>query len=296
MERLVRFIEDRPLIAVPALGAAAFCTLKVLKYTFNSLFGNSTSQLDKSQNKDGIIYLHLFPRSICRQHLNMSPFAIKLESWMRLKKIPYKTIETVTKSSKTGQIPYIILDGEEIADSNKIINFLEKKFNISENEGLNEEQQAISHCLLRTVDESLSWTYFTLRYMHYDHYYEQFFQLPLPNFFRKMAQRHLRKQITNRMILHGIGRKSIPEIAEIAWKDILAISKYLGDKKFLFGDSITKADCAVFAHLSQFVYVTLEYPHKEAMVGCPNILPYMERIKKQVWPDWDELVNMELFE
>ena len=63
-------------------------------------------------------------------------------------------------SSTTKQVPYIILDGEEIADSSEIIKFLEKKYDIPHDEGLTTEQQAVSHSLLRMVDESLSWWVF----------------------------------------------------------------------------------------------------------------------------------------
>ena len=40
--------------------------------------------------QDGIVYLHQFPAKWTRQVPNMSPFAMKLETWLRLKKIKYE--------------------------------------------------------------------------------------------------------------------------------------------------------------------------------------------------------------
>ena len=57
------------------------------------------------QHEEDIVYLYSFPRSITRQMVNLSPYAIKLETWMRLKKIKYQVgislffIEACTKST-----------------------------------------------------------------------------------------------------------------------------------------------------------------------------------------------------
>ena len=42
------------------------------------------------EHEDGTVYLYAFPRCITKQMVNLSPFAIKLESWLRLKKIKYQ--------------------------------------------------------------------------------------------------------------------------------------------------------------------------------------------------------------
>ena len=42
------------------------------------------------EHKEGVVYLYAFPRCITKQMVNLSPFAIKLESWLRLKKIKYQ--------------------------------------------------------------------------------------------------------------------------------------------------------------------------------------------------------------
>jgi hypothetical protein len=58
---------------------------------------------------------------------SISPFSIKLETWLRLTEIPYENIYNA-KMSKKGQIPYIELNGEHIPDSNLSIELLKKHF------------------------------------------------------------------------------------------------------------------------------------------------------------------------
>ena len=47
-------------------------------------------------------------------------FSLKLETWIKLNKIPYENVYSI-KFSKKGQIPYIELNGNQLADSNLII-------------------------------------------------------------------------------------------------------------------------------------------------------------------------------
>jgi len=38
------------------------------------------------------------------------------------------------------------------------------------------------------------------------------------------------------------------------------IFRYLGNKKFLHGDTPTTIDCVIFGHLAQFLYIPMEFP------------------------------------
>ena len=51
---------------------------------------NEVKLADYESRRDGIVYLFAFPRSITKQCPNLSPFAVKLETWMRINKIKYE--------------------------------------------------------------------------------------------------------------------------------------------------------------------------------------------------------------
>ena len=81
-----------------------------------------------------------------------------------------------------------------------------------------------------------------------------------------------------------------PKRSESTNADLVAISNYLGDKKYFFGrDHATLVDCTIFGHLSQMIYIPLDFPQKKFMnENCQNILSFMERFREEHWSDWDE--------
>jgi len=115
------------------------------------------------------VYLFTFP-PVPRVR-NISPFSLKVESFLRLYDIPYEMVPTFTFSSK-GQMPYIRLnsiDGMEIPDSNVIIDFLTKKFDIGGGGGggealLSAEEKAVAHAVTRMVEEHTTQIGFFYRY------------------------------------------------------------------------------------------------------------------------------------
>ena len=50
-------------------------------------FAMGEKHIDYQENR---VYLHMFPRSSAKQMLNLSPFAVKVESFLRLHRIPYE--------------------------------------------------------------------------------------------------------------------------------------------------------------------------------------------------------------
>ena len=83
--------------------------------------------LRKPDYKKDLIYLMQFPVSPTIR--SISPFSIKLETFLRLKKIPYEPVYCRKFDSKKRYIPYIELNGEQMSDSNLIIQELEKRGN-----------------------------------------------------------------------------------------------------------------------------------------------------------------------
>src|SRR5829696_6683909 len=58
---------------------------------------------------------------------NLSPFCIKLETYLRIAEIPYKLGKFSRGDAPKGKVPYIHLDGTFIGDSHLIIEELERR-------------------------------------------------------------------------------------------------------------------------------------------------------------------------
>ena len=59
--------------------------------------------------------------------------------------------------SKKGQSPFILFNGEEIPDSNFIIEHLCKYFNKDPYPGLTEVDKAIARAFLKMIEENTTW-------------------------------------------------------------------------------------------------------------------------------------------
>ena len=247
------------------------------------------------------VYLFTFPRA--NQVHNISPFSLKLESFLRMHNIPFEVIPTF-KFSPKGQIPYIRLNslqGPLIADSNFIIQYLSKKLRLEKSEGdiISTCERAIAHSFTRMIEEHTTQIGFYYRYaLNMD----QFCSAVIPcNWFNANRPSIIKGRLmlkfwrfiqpigfNRKMRYHSCGRHSDGEKWTISCQDIQSISDYLGNKTFIFGDKATALDCTLFGHLAQFLYIPLDFPQKKYMhEHCSNIVEYVERFRDIYWKDWD---------
>ena len=63
----------------------------------------------------------------------------------------------MTFSKATTQIPYVVYNNEEYAESNLIIDFLNETLNLDATERLSDEQQAVTKAFTKLAEESLAW-------------------------------------------------------------------------------------------------------------------------------------------
>jgi len=242
----------------------------------------------KVYDKD-TVYLFLFPA--CQTIPCISPYALKLETWLRLRHIRYQAIRKAGMWSKKGQIPFIELNGEQHGDSNLILGILEKYFLPSGEKYLIAEQKGVARAIEMMLENSTVWSYFYYRYVEDAHKFVQTWTF-LPKIVRHIMAMSFPKSFHNRAFHQGIGRNTREEIYQIGNTDLQALSDILGSKMYIFGDEMSMVDCFAFGHLTQLLYIPLEYPQTEFIRSkCPNLIDYVERIKDKLWPDWDNICS-----
>ncbi|KAF7633663.1 hypothetical protein Mgra_00006970 [Meloidogyne graminicola] len=193
--------------------------------------------------KQDVIYLVQLPRT----HLipDPSPFALKLETWIRMNGLNYRNVSNEgTKGSSKGQIPFIELNGRQFADSNQIIEHLRNYFKLSIDAKLNSMERANLRAYTILIEESLFRCCQYYRSIDFGWLFTEKGILPHMKGIKKvLAQKFGAKKLQSRLktgiYIQGYGRNSIMEIDEIAKKDLMTLSTLLGDKPFLFGNSPT---------------------------------------------------------
>jgi len=264
----------------------------LLLYKFK-LKPKPVKKLQKTDWEKDVVYLCQFP--LCPSVRTISPFALKLETWLRLAGIKYENVFTMKFGSK-GQIPYIELNGEEIPDSNIIISRLKSHFGKDPDDACSPQDLAIGHAVTGLVEHHLAHVGFHYRY-----------GLHMPDFLSKLKlgeYYNLPRAMNNwgrfqptmtkvRSYLQGIGRHTESEIWEMSFKDLKAISDLLNNKDYLLGKSPTTVDCVLFGHLAQFLFIDIGFPQKTYLEqNCPNLVSLVEKMKSDFWPEWDEEIEL----
>ncbi|OWF45227.1 failed axon connections-like isoform X2 [Mizuhopecten yessoensis] len=116
--------------------------------------------------KRDVVYLHVFPRENAKCLPNFSPYAMKLEMWLRLNDIPYVVIDH-SGFSRKRQNPFILFNEEEIPDTNFIIEMLSAYFNKEIYPDASSELRAVGRSFLKMVEENTAWTIYWYRYVHH---------------------------------------------------------------------------------------------------------------------------------
>lgn len=213
---------------------------------------------------------------------NVSPFGLKLETWLKLASIPYDVRPSLARhQAPKGKFPYILDGGTPIADSSLIIQHLKRSRGIDPDTGLNVREQAEAVALQRLFEDHLYFVIVYSRWMDPEGFAavgEGFFAaMPLP--VRPFARGVMRSRIRRMLHLQGIGRHSRAEIYDMGVADLRAVADYLDDKPFLLGDRLTSIDAVAFGFLANILLVPVETDLKRLALGYPNLVAWVESME-----------------
>ncbi|KAL8561538.1 hypothetical protein ACOMHN_057231 [Nucella lapillus] len=216
---------------------------------------------------------------------SLSPFVLKVETYLRVNNIPYKSLYD-RKMGPKGKTPWIEFNGDVIPDSSFIIEYLNEKFNLSMDAKMTSYERGVAKGLQRLGEEHLYFQLGLWRAVH-DEQKETFKAVGLNWLYLWMLERKARTDAWHQ----GLGRHSQEELARLTEDDLQSLSSVLGDKDYFFGDTPTEVDCSLFGQLSQWVWHAHRSPGEHLVQEkFPNLQRFCERIKNKYWPDWSELI------
>jgi len=258
-------------------------------------------RVHKADFEKDVVYLYQFSRTPTLPSL--SPYCLKVETWLRLNQIKYENVDHKLKfKSAKGQLPFVEFNGDEIADSAKIISTLGTHFGIDSDAALSKEEKNISHALISMIENHLCWIVVHWKSNNPDAMlkgYKVSLQHVLgsriPNavlnlFFKWTYARKGAKKVK----AQGLGVHSAEEILEFGKQDLQVLEGTLGKKSFFFGEVPSNLDVVAFAHLSQIVYLdkSVEYNLRDWMTeNCPGLVELVNRVKERCFPDWEQMTT-----
>jgi glutathione S-transferase len=224
---------------------------------------------------------------------DLSPFVTKLETYLRMAKIPYQPAGGDHRVAPKKKLPYVGIDGRLLGDSNLIIEHLVAQHgDLLGDDRLAPEQRAVARAFQSMLESDF---YFVLAYSRW--WRDEDFaiyrpalsaycaSLGLPRLLFPLALGQVRRGMKDQLRQQGIARHSYDEVMAMGRAQLEAISTFLGDKPFFLGERPSALDATAFAMLTGILWAPFESPLKVCALGRPNLAAYCDRMAAAYWSD-----------
>lgn len=219
---------------------------------------------------------------------SMSPFAGKLESWLRWSALPYQVRGADPRKAPRGKVPFIRdEDGAVLGDTQLIIEHLGARTGGLDG-WLGAEAAAVAHATRRMVEESTYWGIVHIRWARdegFTHVSELLRGLlPVPGFLTPALLPIVRRTALNQLHAQGTGRHSAEVVDAMLTQDLNTLEALLGDKPYLMGERPCTADASVWAMLNGVLGFPSDTAPKRHAAGLPRLVAYHNRVQAELWP------------
>jgi glutathione S-transferase len=218
---------------------------------------------------------------------NVSPYCCKLETWLRIARVPYEVVDTPNpRKGPKGKMPFIEDAGVRIADSSLIVDHLVRTRGVDPDARLDASQRAIALLVQRALEEHYA---FIVLYTHFVR--AEGWQLmrvtfdSVPAILRPLVRSVVRGRMKKMLWKQGILRHSNEDIVESALRDWRAVLTILGDEPFFFGDEPTGLDAIVFGALATSMLTPIQSPIRDFLTSQPAFVAYADRMRARFFPE-----------
>lgn len=213
---------------------------------------------------------------------NPSPFCIKAEVLLKMAGLDYQSVITADpRKGPKGKLPTIEDGGRLIADSELIRQYLERRYGIDFDKGLDAETRAVAHAFARMLEERTYWV------MVYNRWIEEsqwprlraaFFD-KMPPVLRMVVPAMIRRKLRRDLHGQGIGRHARDDIYALGVADLRAVAAWLGDKPFFMGEEPSGVDATVYGFVENVITPPFESPVKVEALQHANLVAYTRRMR-----------------
>ena len=217
---------------------------------------------------------------------NASLFCMKLETYLRMTKIPYESVYVGNPGkAPKGKLPYIIDENKTIADSHFIIEYLKNKHGDILDAHLTPREKGIALAIQQLAEEHLYWIVMYTRWQDEDFWPQtrKAFFGHINKLLRTIIAHKVRKHILQQLHSQGTRRHSRDEIYQRGTEATDALSALLGNQDYILGPTPTSIDAGVYALIQNVLVPPLETPLKQHTQQSNNLVNYCERMTQHFY-------------
>lgn len=215
-----------------------------------------------------------------------SPFCTKAMCLLEMSGFDW-TPEFITNPTRMplSRLPVLKLNDRLIPDSHHIQDYLENR-GADLFPGLTANDKAQAHFVIRTVEENLRMGLVHDRWLHDDCWSivrEAFFD-EVPRLIRRPVTNGIRRKVRAALLSHGIAQFSEKDRLARLGRDLDALSRHLGGKRFLFGDLPCAADAAAVPVLDMLRTLPAKTPLRTMVRSRSDLMDYVTRGRAAIYP------------
>jgi glutathione S-transferase len=230
-----------------------------------------------------MIELYTFPEAFGLR--NVSPFCLRVEMALKHLDLPFEiTLEHNPGKGPKGKLPFIIDDGQTIADSEIIYQHLDSKSDGGLFGAIDAVDRGRGYAFTRLVDDHLYWMMVASRWLDdawFDNVRKGFFEA-FPPVLRSVIGTIARGQVRKTYKLQGLGRHTLDEQKDFARRDLQALVDGLNGGRYIVGDRMTVFDFTVASLLAGLIDNQPATWISELARDYPALVDYAEGIQAEV--------------
>lgn len=219
---------------------------------------------------------------------NLSPFCVKLETYLRMAGVAYTPVFGFdSKKNNKQQMPFVELDGKFIGDSTLIIDELIRRNGDNVDCHLSATEKAVSQAFQTMLENHFAKFIIWFRWVDKCGFaqFKDVAFVGVPKFVKTFIAPMIAKKVGKNLYNEGTGRLSVDEMLHLARKDLDAVSNYLGDREFFFGDKPSMIDAIIFATIGNVALSTIDIPLRDLTLKYDNLLAHSKRMMQAYFSD-----------
>jgi len=219
---------------------------------------------------------------------NLSPFCVKVETYLRMAGLPYETVAAFPPQGPKGKLPFIEDGGRRIGDSRLILDYLKQTYGDPLDGVLTPAERAVASAMQRLIEDDLFWGLVYARFGKRDRNWAETRRATfgrLPPVIRSIVPQFARWQMRSRLRGHGMGGHTEAEIYQLGRQDLGALADFLGEKPWFMGAAPTSLDASAYGLLVNILWCPIESPLKERVRVLPNLVAFCERLRERYYAD-----------
>ncbi len=210
-------------------------------------------------------------------------YGLKVFAFMRLAGVPFAHEHIFDASSAPrGQLPYIVDDGKRIGDSEIIIAHLSRKYRLTIDATLTQQQRDTDHLVTRMLDD----LYWVMSYSRWkDERYWPVFRDSLKREHPRLTEDGLLKAREfnfQRYYFAGIGRYAADDAYARGLADLKVLADLVPAQGYVHGPRPTGIDAGIYGFIANIYFYDIDTPLKQFVVLQQHLVRHCIAIHEAV--------------